>query len=276
MIDEPWFTTMRWFLSLLVFAISGLVVAQGAPPVEDESQEQLFYVVAVQAPPLIGFPARHIPSDSMEDAIFIDEEPIIRGQRRAIVEGHLMYTSAKPKGEVGDESRRELIELIERGGIWSPSLVVAEEATTYLSGTLGLRSEMNAELQPIGSDTLFGEGRLFFLFANEYAATNEWWRKKATNIDYSSIDDLESTTVLELTLSTNEYFGGSFMVQVLMHVVDPVTGDVVARARKRKSVKIADPKLLFSDGAARLKEQYREIARELVRKNISKVGITSD
>ena len=64
-----------------------------------------------------------------------------------------------------------------------------------------------------------------------------------------------------------------FTIQVVMKVVDPATGNVIANVRKFSNTRFDDPDNLFEDDAAAYKNLFRDITAELVQGCIDKLRL---
>ncbi len=98
-----------------------------------------------------------------------------------------------------------------------------------------------------------------------------WYNADVSPFSYS--DQLDSGVVLEVGLLNYEMSLGYFTIQVVMKVVDPKTGVVIANARKFSNNRFDDIDSLFEDDAAAYKQLFREITAELVQGCIDKLGL---
>jgi len=79
--------------------------------------------------------------------------------------------------------------------------------------------------------------------------------------------------ILETGLLNYDWEGSRLIVQVLMKLVDPQTGQVIGRARKGAGRKVGPVEKVLADGVGPLKDIFADMTRPLVAAALQDLGL---
>ena len=158
--------------------------------------------------------------------------------------------------------------LLDEKEIWEPTLTIAEEATRQLTAETDKSVSVNAALRPLPGVV---ERDATFFMENWMAPLRSWYNESPSTFDYS--DQSKSDAVLEVGLLNYELTSGYLLVQVVMKLIDPSTGMVLANARNFSNTRVEDVDLLFDDDAAGYKHFFKTITAALVEDCIEDLGL---
>jgi hypothetical protein len=269
-----------------VFLI-GCVASQKIAAPETLDRLNHIHIVAMQSPPLL-FPKRHLSEEMLADATYLS---IVDS---AIVASVVIKLKNSDESEPWEQQFEKAKNLLASGAVWLPAFVLAEQANQQLSVTTGRTSDMAPEARPLINDghiLLYPiGGRSFRDDAVEaltlgtlpynpdtdvYWLTKHWYAENVSQIDYRDLAADETTGVLEVGVMQYEYdnLSGRFLVQIMMRLVDPATGKVIARVRNADYPKVDDPTTLLLNDAERLKQEFGQIGAQLVRDSLIEIGL---
>ena len=153
--------------------------------------------------------------------------------------------------------------LLESNQIWQPTSVVARQVET------SLKSRDLYEVQsPAPLTKLFiGEKRGQF---DPYGPVRAWFNSNeaAANSRKSDAD-----VVVELGVLNYELAQGLFLIAVVIRVVDPMTGEVLGRARKYATPRAPQMDTLFANEAHALKALFTSTTKQLTEQALLQLGL---
>lgn len=151
---------------------------------------------------------------------------------------------------------------------WLPSLALAEEAEAHLHQN---------RIETVSNRHVL---RLPMPFEKRTANLNHWrnaverWYKQETaSVDYRKTDIGPVDAVLEIGIRQYNIFGGQTSLQVLLKLVDPVTGRVIARTSQKNRSLDASAQYLLSQDGGRFKSLIRENGKQLLAQGFSEIGL---
>jgi hypothetical protein len=152
--------------------------------------------------------------------------------------------------------------------IWEPTAEIAEEAMRQLKTASGYAVTVNEEVRPLPG---VERREATYLMENWMAPLRAWYNMDESPFGYDVQSD--DGAVLEVGLLNYELTNGLFLIQVVMKLVDPETGSVIANARNASYPKIGNPAPLFADDAEGYKRLFRANIRPLVTQCINDLGL---
>lgn len=148
---------------------------------------------------------------------------------------------------------------------WTATLVLAQQAMTQLSGS-NVKAVMSRDYYRLPMADADRSARL----NHWHDAIVEWYGQNATAADYQSYAGVDA--VLELGLGNYRIFEGQTSVQVLMKLINPKTGQVIARTRAQDfTVKEAGQAGIHRDSAP-FKQLVSEMSSPLLKQGLNDIG----
>jgi len=146
---------------------------------------------------------------------------------------------------------------------WNPALSLAREAAGLISSASPYEVSVMEELH-----TLPSSGQ-----SEPASLLQDWYRRNTSTLNPVELGELRKTRVLELGLSEYALLDDQLLLQVLVKIVDPSTGEVTARAGNQALVDIGSPEQLFTHGGRKFKTVFAAEGRRLLEKNLQDIGI---
>jgi len=146
---------------------------------------------------------------------------------------------------------------------WSPSLTLAREAATLISSASTCEAVVRNEQCRLPSSSRNHARSVF----------EDWYHRDNPALNAKELDQVGRFPVLELGLSDLSLVGDELLIQVLVKMVDPVSGAVRARSIGRTTVRVGSPEELFLYGGEKFKAVFAGAGRDLLEKNLQQMGI---
>jgi hypothetical protein len=225
-------------------------------------------IVAVEAPPLEVMPdllETRMPNYAHEYNMTLPstaEEAVYRSPGGILI-----------AGKVGHGDSVEIVDLSEQGEEsaqtthWTPALELAATAEAQLNAAQ-IRTEMNPQAARL---PIAASERTAYI-GHWQEAVDRWYEQNAaTSIEGTKTAD----AVLEIGIGRYRIFEGQTSLQVLIKLIDPRSGQVLAKTSK-KTLLMGDtavPALLYPQGEG-LKSLIRENGARLMAKAMQDIGLT--
>jgi len=146
---------------------------------------------------------------------------------------------------------------------WNPALTLAQEAATLISSASPYEVSVREE-----QHTLAFSGR-----RSPESLLQDWYHRNTSALNPAELGDTTNARVLELGLPDYALLEDRLLLQVLVKIVDPSTGEVMARAGNRASIDIGSPERLFTHGGREFKTVFAAEGRRLLEKNLRDLGL---
>ncbi|MCK9606039.1 MAG: hypothetical protein M0R33_06255 [Methylomonas sp.] len=256
----------------LAFLVSGCWAPGIKPPISDISKLNTILVVPVESPPL------EITPDPIEDRIpayghyrnmaidFPVEQKLYKTSGDVVVAGLVIRSDDADQVSIQDKLVRP--SLASGSGseqTWTPTLVLARQALTKLTEH-NIKASLSGDYSYLPMDDADRDAQL----SHWHDATLAWYGQNTATVDdqaYAGID-----AVLELGLGSYRIFAGQMSVQVLMKLVDPHTGQVLARTRvKAFTTENVGETSLNRDSEA-FKQRLAQISSQLLKQGFHEFG----
>ena len=223
------------------------------------------HIVPIEGPPLSGMNLSGAALSGAE--VFVGGTTV--GSNALLGVGGVMMIAALPEANAKSAAASQRIEsLLDNDEIWEPTVELAQEAIRHLESVSNYAVSVDSEIRPLPG---VERREATFFMENWMAPLRAWYNADRSPFSYS--DQLDSGVVLEVGLLNYEMSLNYFTIQVVMKVVDPATGNVIANARKFSNTRFDDPDSLFEDDAAAYKNLFRDITAELVQECIDKLRL---
>jgi hypothetical protein len=223
--------------------------------------------VPIEGPPLSGLDLSRIDIPSAE-LVSIDTAT---GEYDLLTIGGISILTVSESLEVTRKSAtasQSVESLLDREEIWEPTIQVAAEAMRQLSTASKYPVSLNSDVKPLPNVNRREATRHM---ENWMAPIRAWYNADISPFNYS--DQPNSGATLEVGISNYELSAGYFLVQVMMKLVDPASGSVIANARKASNRKVDDLDSLFEGDATGFKQLFHETTVPLVKECIDKLGL---
>jgi hypothetical protein len=267
--NQPGFLFIK--LSLLLFILSGCAAEPIKPPTAVTDEIRTVLVVPVESPPLEVIPdllETRMPVyghfKNMTLPLFL-EEKIYRNPGGVLISGLLGDDDIVPEVTFAQGREPGLKEVAALSENWTPTFPLAQEAASQLNahGIKAVPSKQYYRL-PIQDRTAYiGHWR---------AAVEQWFGQAISPVDYRAIEPVDA--VLELGIGTYKIFAGQTSIQVLIKLIDPQSGRVIARTEKRAFSAEDSAQALLSREAETFKALVAETGARLLDQAFSEIGLT--
>lgn len=223
------------------------------------------HIVPIEGPPLSGM---GLSRANLPGAELVAGGTTV-GSNGLLVIGSVMMIAALPEANTKSATASRTVEsLLNNDEIWEPTVELAQEATRLLENASSYSVSTDSIIKPLPG---VQQREATFFMENWMAPIRAWYNADRSPFSYA--DEIKSGVVLEVGLLNYEMTADYFLIQVVMKVVDPETGMVIANARKFSNSRFDDIDSLFEDDAAAYKQLFREITAELVQECIAKLGL---
>ena len=252
---------------LLVTSVLLAGCVTGASTLDQSTAASLTHVhiVPIEGPPLSGLDLSRTNLSGTELVV----AGTAVGSNSLLVAGGVMMIAALPEANASSAAASQRVEsLLDFDGIWEPTVELAQEATRQLEIASKYTVSVDSEIKPLPG---VERREATFFMENWMAPLRAWYNADRSPFSYS--DQINSGVVLEVGLLNYEVSLNLISIQVVMKVVDPATGKVIANARKFSNTRIDEPDSLFEENAAAYKQQFRDITTTLVQECIEKLGL---
>lgn len=176
-------------------------------------------------------------------------------------------------GKVGQGDSVEIADLSANGdasalsGYWMPTLELASATEAQLKA-----AHITADLKPQAARLPIAAGERTAYIGHWREAVDRWYARNAP----ASLEGAQTAdAVLEVGIGRYRIFEGQTSLQVLLKLIDPHTGQVLAKTSK-KSLVVGDtvaPALLYPEGE-KFKASIRENGGRLIAEAMQDIGLT--
>lgn len=148
---------------------------------------------------------------------------------------------------------------------WTPTLVLARQAMTQLGGNK-VKAVMSRDYYRLPMADVDRNAGL----NHWHDAIVKWYGQNATAADYQPSAGIDA--VLELGIGNYRIFEGQTLIQVLMKLIDPKTGQVIARTRAQDcTVKETGQAWIHRDSEP-FKQLVLEMSSQLLKQGLNDIG----
>lgn len=240
------------FLSLVVLGACSSHQVATAPPLLPETKRIVVVPVGVSAPAgtaVDGWVLFGSPSSPQGEA-----GPALISDALSLFERELEHEGLPAKQKAGSKAARKT---------WNPALTLAREAATLISSASPYEVSVREKPHTLSSS---GPGDPRFLL-------QDWYQRNVPALNPDELGDTTNTRVIELGLPEYALMDDQLLLQVLVKIVDPSTGQVTARAANRVMIDIESPEKLFIHGGREFKTVFVAEGRRLLERNLRDLGV---
>ncbi len=254
-------TISCWLLSL---ALSGCVSAPVKLPESAKAQIKTVRIVAIEAPPLEVVPdllETRMPVYAHYDNMAL---PLFAETKLYRLPGELLVV-----GRVGEGDSVQLVEAATadaQTGDWLPSMVLSQEAVAQLNAfRFKVTADRRQRLLPLAAGERDAD------LVRWHDAVEQWYERDVSrNADAGRP---AADAVLEVGIGRYRIFAGQLALQVLIKVIEPKSGEVIARACEQSTGYEAPEAMLLARDGAKFKQLLRRRAANLLARGFQEIGL---
>ena len=153
---------------------------------------------------------------------------------------------------------------------WSPTSELASAATLYLQNA-SIDTTLLSRSQPL---PITPEKRNAYV-GHWRAAIEKWFAQNSASADYRQTSTKPADLVLEVGINRYRLIYGQASLQVLLKLVDPKSGQVIAKSEKETYLPDASPEALLYPEGEGLKSLIRKSGVKLVALGFQDMGMAS-
>jgi len=252
--------------------LTGLLNGCWAPdikaPMAVSDKLKSILVVAVESPPLEIYPdpiKQRIPAYNHYDnmAMPVDLDTLVYRNAGGIVIAGQISQDEEVNLVVAE---RSMAPSTESDGTWTPSHAIAQLAQNRLS-TAVIRTVLSRDYQPLPIANAERNANL----GHWHHAIQNWYALDKSTSDYSKLGAYNA--VLEVGIANYRIFESQTSLQVLLKLIDPASGRVIARSRA-DSFEVDNTALnsLNTDSQA-FKNRVTQLGKLLLKQALDDIGL---
>lgn len=254
----------------LAFLVSGCWAPGIKPPISDISKLNTILIVPLESPPL------EITPDPIEDRIpaygnyhnmaidFPLEQKLYKTSGDVMVAGLVIQSDDAVEVSIQDEPV-PLSPAIGSNPIWTPTLGLAQQALTQLTQQ-NIKSILSRYYCSLPLDDADRNAHL----SHWHDATLAWYGQNTATADYQSYAGIDA--VLELGLGSYRIFAGQTSLQVLMKLIDPHSGQVIARTRVKAYTTENVGETNLNRDSETFKQRVAQMSSQLLKQGLHEFG----
>lgn len=256
----------------LTLLVNGCSAPAIKPSVSEINQLGSILVVPVESPPLeiipdpieeripayrhyrnmsLGFPLEKKLYKTSEDVIIAGLVSPDDDGREATIQDHLTPSSLA----IATGPKQ----------IWTPTLVLAQQAATQLTGH-GIKALVSSQYLRLPMTDADRNAQL----SHWHDAGLQWYGRNVSAADYQQVDGIDA--VLELGLGGYRIFEGQTSLQVLMKLIDAHTGQVIARTRAETFTTEYVGQNTLNRDSEPFKQRVSEMSSRLLKQGLNEFG----
>lgn len=262
------------FLLLLTLFLSGCMAPPIKAPAYKTAELHKILVVPVETPPLEVIPDP-IESRLPVQSHFQNMEIEVPLQKRIYINpGHVLISGLISNDDTvrefvfeskGPNDKPELAAI--DSNYWLPSLALAENLITQLSS-----DSFDTQLSPH-----------YYRLPNTATrsahptdwrkAVSDWYEQTQSTVDYRHLSNVDA--VLEIGIGTYKIFEGQTSLQILMKLIDPNDGSIIARTSAETFSTTGSTSVLLDNESRAFKSLITEMGARLVSRGLLNIGLPS-
>jgi hypothetical protein len=222
-------------------------------------------VVAMEPPPLM------VPS-RFESAILgtIPKYPLELARVGGVVTCVAILAEMPAAAKRSTAASKRLGELLSQDGPWEPTEILAQAAATRLSAAGQRQVTVNPKIQPIPG---LAE-RHNPLTKNWQGPIRAWFNRTEAPTSFQHEATAKTDAVVEIAILNYEINPDKQLnLQILVKVVDPVSGQVIGRAKAAERFLVAPHDQALTRNLQQFKDIFAQKGKELVDRCLTEAGL---
>lgn len=264
----------RILASFLILALlSGCMNASIKTSAETVRGIRKIAVVPMEGPPLEvapSFTSGNLASTS--SYLVLAPEGTIRtgAMVGVLVSGIFMLIELPAAARESAKVAESLDSMFESGNAWIPTVVLAQEVTARIASGGKHQVVMERALRKYPGIT---NRERTVLLENWMAPMRDWYNQDFSPFDYRAYRDQDVDAVLEVGLLNYSLYRDHMILQVMLRLVDPGTGQILGRERQTDLTRIERPDSLFEENGKLFKDLFAETGGKLLAAGLIKIGL---
>ncbi len=248
--------------------VLGGCVARNVSLSRDEAAPARFQdllVVAMEPPPLMVLPR-------FESAFLgiLPKYPIQAARVGGVLASVAILAEMPIAARRSAAASRRIVELLSQDGPWEPTKVLAQEAASRLSAAGQRRVTASPKIQPIPGLA----HRHNPLTKNWQGPIRVWYGQTESPDLYQGETTAKMDAVVEIAILHYEITpDNQLSLQVLVKVVDPVTGQMIGRARAAERFAVGPYDQAFTRNLKQFKESFAQQGKDQVARCLAEAGL---
>ncbi|WP_031432881.1 hypothetical protein [Methylomarinum vadi] len=256
---------------VLALLLPGCMSAPLKLPDSARTQIKTLRVVAMEAPPLEIMPDlldTRMPVYAHYDNMVL---PVVAETMLYRLPGDLLVA-----GLVGEGDSVELVEpsdiaLVEpQSSDWLPSLVLSHEAATQLN-----KARMQTTVDRRLGRLPMADSELGADVVRWHDAVERWYEQSGIGNESNKPAADSADAILEVGIGQYRIFAGQLSLQVLLKLIDPKSGKVIARTAEKTTAYEAPVETLLARDGAKFKAILRQRVAPLLAQGFHDMGLTA-
>lgn len=263
-------------LQRLVLSLPLLLMACGMPtirlPMSSASSFKSIMVVAIEPPPLEVIPdllESRFPVYSHfynMDLFPYSQKKLYRYPGGILISGQVVSDDIVESESFSAKHAKGSPILFNQQDKWMPTFDLASAAEENLTQSK-FHTTISKHYLPLSVSTAN--------LNHWHDAVEQWYESNTTQTDYQQLSSHPVDAVLEIGINQYRIFEGQFSLQVLIKVIDPNSGKVLAKTRQADySFEASAQSLLQPDGSA-FKALNRKMGTRLLNEGFQDIGLIS-
>lgn len=261
-------------LAVLMLALVPAADAAGASGIR--VQERGIVIVALEPPPLTFGPGidaeQALAANTGAGLSWSASEAVAEAGRTLFaISGIVILASLPERTRQADQRAASAEAVLNAADAWVPTVVLAEEAQALLQQAGVSSVRRSDQVRPVPG---IEKRERTITMHNWYQPVATWYGMSKTPFSYAAPEVNPGERVLEVALSNFELGPGRVLyVLVSTKLVDPVTGQLIRKARKMVYPETADANTLFAGDASAFKQTFAAAGRDALRSNLRSMGL---
>lgn len=168
-------------------------------------------------------------------------------------------------------ARVDYADTIEPSAVWTPSIVLANEARQLLDER-DMKSAVSSKIQPIPG---IQDRERTITMENWLAPIRAWYNNDSPPRRYAALSKTGSDAVIEIGISNYEIHANKLLLQVHMKLIATSTGQLLGRSRASSFTDLPPIEQLFSNDAKAFKDAIAVAGQPLVASCLKDLGFSS-
>lgn len=259
-------------LFLILGVMSGCVGGQIKAPPDNINKIQRIAVVPLEPPPLEIPPFVSSASLFRTSAVMatVPQESIqATGRVGAMVFGIFILMKLPSEIKSSAKVADSLETMLDSEEAWIPTIVFAQETAKQITaqGKHDVAVIQNVQKFP----GLVNRERTWHL-ENWYAPIRSWYNQEISQFDYRSLKNQRIDAVLEIGMINYILFQDHIGLQVMLKLIDPLTGQVLGRARAHDIPVVGTEGILENNGE-KFKNMFGALGAKLITEDLRSIGL---
>jgi hypothetical protein len=264
----------------VLILLSGCLASPIKPSNPKIGEMRRILVVSVESPPLevipdlieSRFPVYSQYQYQAMPSYLFTEEKIYQSPGGILIAGLVSKDDVVPVADMHLTSvPMKKSAILEPADNWTPTLILAQEAVEQLNG-----ERVKAKLSKQHYRLPIANGDRNANLGNWHDAIEQWYNQDMSSVDYRQSDLEQVDAILEVGIGTYRIFEAQTSLQVLLKLIDPMTGQVIGRISAKTYSFEDSPQTLLNHEAEKFKQLVSQLGAQLLTRALGDLGLPLD